>query len=87
MSLKVNSVWKTNSVNHVGMLIEIVERELTNLFGFLGSREFTIQGFGFDDDAELWDVTLERRINRKIILYRMTIDNDTGQLYGFYRRQ
>lgn len=87
MSLRVNSVHKTNSVNFVGRLIEIVEAALRTLFGVLCSREFSIEGFDYDNDAEVWDVTLERRINRKMIIYRMTIDNDTGDIVSFHRRR
>lgn len=87
MSLRVNSVQKTNSVNFVDRLVQIVRRELRVLFGVLGSQEFTIEGFDFDNDAELWDVMLERRVDRKTIVYRMTIDNTTGEIVSFHRRR
>lgn len=84
--LKVKSVQKTDSVNFIDRLIEIVEEVLRILFGVLGSREFTIEGFDYDNDVEIWDVTLTRRINRKRLTYRMTIDNITGDLISFHRR-
>lgn len=84
--LKVESVQRSNSVNFLDRLIEIVEEALRVLFGVLGSREFTIEGFDYDNDAEVWDVTLTRRINRKQLTYRMTIDNITGDVISFHRR-
>lgn len=87
MELKVSSIEKTNSVNFIDRLMEIVEASLRVLFGALGSREFTVEGFDYDDDAEVWDVTLERRINKKILIYRITIDNDSGDIVSFHRRQ
>jgi len=87
VSLKVNSVQKANSVNYIDRLVEIVQTTLRVLFGVLGSQEFTIEGFDFDNDAELWDVMLERRVNRKTIVYRMTIDNITGEMVSFHRRR
>jgi len=87
MSLRISSLQNTKSVNFVGRLVEIVQTALGTLFGVLGSQEFTIEGFDYDNDAELWDVTLERRVNRKTIIYRITIDNHTGEVVSFHRRR
>lgn len=80
---KLKSIQKANSVNYIDRLVEILERALITLFGVLGSREFTINGFTYDNSAELWDITLTRRINRKQLTYRMTIDNITGEMISF----
>lgn len=66
--------------------MQIVDLQIMNLFGVLGSREFTIESFYFDDDIELWDIILKRQVNGNQSSYRMTIDNDTGELYSFEKR-
>jgi len=84
--LKAKSIQSHNSVNFINRLIEIVDMQLLNLFGILGSREFTIDGFHFDNVAEMWDIMLTRQLNGNQSTYRMTIDNDTGELFSFEKR-
>jgi len=65
--------------------MELVNRYLKTLFGAWGRHEFTIDRFGYDDDAELWDLKLIRIINGRRIRYEMSIDNHTGELISFGR--
>lgn len=82
---KVLSVESQNSVNFVGRLVELVNNYLRTFFGVLGSQEFTLDRFDYDDSAELWDIKLIRRVDRRNLRYEMTIDNHTGQLMSFGR--
>lgn len=86
-SFKILSVESLNSVNFIDRLVELVNRYLRRLFGVLGSQEFVIDRLDFDDNAELWDIKLIRRVNRKTMRYGMSIDNHTGQLISFGRER
>jgi hypothetical protein len=76
-----------HSVDHIERLVEIVNGYVRSLFGALGSGEFAIDRFDFDDDAEIWDVKLMRTVNGKRLNYEMSIDNHTGELLSFGRRR
>lgn len=87
LSFKVRSVKSLHSVDHIDRLIEIVNGYIRSLFGTLGSQEFTIGRFDFDDDSEYWDVKLLRIVNGKKLKYEMSIDNHTGELHSFGRHR
>lgn len=82
---KVLSVESINSVNFIGRLVELANNYLRTLFGVLGSQEFTIDRFDYDDGAELWDIKLIRTVNGRRLSYEMSIDNHTGELASFGR--
>ncbi|HML02978.1 MAG TPA: hypothetical protein VK487_06355 [Candidatus Bathyarchaeia archaeon] len=87
MRFKVHSVESLHSVDHIDRLVDIVNRYLRVLYGTLGSQEFSIDRFDFDDNAELWDIKLIRTVHGRKLNYEMSIDNDSGELYSFGRRR
>jgi len=84
-SFKVLSADSLHSVNFIDELVRIARAYLRRLFGTLGEREFTLDRIYYDDNAELWDIKLTRRINGRRFRYDMSIDNDTGWLHSFGR--
>ena len=84
---RVLSAESLNSVNFIGRLVQIVRNHLRILFGVMGSQEFMIDRFDYDDLAELWDVKLIRRVNGRNLRYEISIDNHTGQIMSFGRER
>jgi len=82
---KVLSIESLDSVNFIGRLVQIVRNQLRILFGVMGSQEFMIDRFDYDDAAELWDIKLIRRVDGRNLRYEMSIDNHNGQVMSFGR--
>ena len=82
---RVLSVESSQSVNFIGRLVQIARNHLRILFGVMGSQEFIIDRFDYDDAAELWDIKLIRRVDGRNLRYEMSIDNHTGQVMSFGR--
>lgn len=82
---RILSVESSNSVDFIGRLVQIARNHLRILFGVMGSQEFIIDRFDYDDAAELWDIKLIRRVDGRNLRYEMSIDNHTGQLMSFGR--
>jgi len=65
-------------------VLEFAWRVIRELFGTMGSQEFVINDIKFRTNR--WVVTLLRKIDNLNLHYEITIDNDTGRIIRFRKK-